>query len=163
MYKAENFLNKLKKGGSELFKSAKSAVKLSNEEERLKNIYMDIGKKVHEIYCYGGTLGRYFDDKYMEIQDCENRIKRLKEELESIKGVKLCPVCGKTNPALASFCSKCGANLNGQKPLIEGKSEKKTTDLLEDVAPPPTPEICPNCGHRVSPQDKYCLSCGKKI
>jgi uncharacterized membrane protein YvbJ len=163
MYEAKTLLNKLKKGGAELLKSAKTTVKLANEEERLKNIYIDIGKKVHEIYCYGGTLGRFFDDKYMEILDCENRIKAHKVEMESIRGIKLCPICNKTNSASALFCAKCGVSLSDQRPLIEGKSESKASELLADVAKPPAPENCPNCGHRVSRADIHCLSCGRKI
>ena len=163
MYEAKSILEKLKKGGAELLKSAKTTVKLANEEERLKNIYIEIGKKVHEIYCYGGTLGRYFDDKYMEILDCENRIKSHKIEMENIRGVKLCPKCNKSNPATAMFCAKCGGSLSGQRPLIDGKSEDKTAELIADVAKPPAPDICQNCGHRVSPADTHCLSCGRKI
>ena len=57
-----------------LIKSTKLSIDLSSEESRLKSIYVDIGKKVHEIYTYGGSLGKFFDEKYGELKECENKI-----------------------------------------------------------------------------------------
>ncbi|MCL2461888.1 MAG: zinc-ribbon domain-containing protein [Defluviitaleaceae bacterium] len=96
------------KSSSNLLKSAKLSMNLASEEDNLKKIYIDIGKKVHEIYLYGGSLGKVFDDKYREIVESEARINGLREKINAVKGAQVCPKCGKTIDRAAEFCPKCG-------------------------------------------------------
>jgi rubrerythrin len=102
----------LTKTSGDLLKTTKLSVSLSNEEESLKNLYVEIGKKVHEIYLYGGSLGKFFDEKYRELEIQENKIKELRETLDMVKGVKSCPKCGKSVDKAAEFCPKCGNSMS---------------------------------------------------
>jgi hypothetical protein len=107
------------KTSSVLVKTTKLSVTLAQEQEALKALYVEIGKKVHEIYQYGGTLGKFFDEKYREIEGLERKIDGLKEEIAKIKGVKECPKCGKQVDKNAEFCPKCGLRLEGVAPMGE--------------------------------------------
>ena len=106
-----NFTKNATKSSGDLFKSTKLSMSVSTEQNNLKNLYMEIGKKVHEIYQYGGNLGKFFDEKYREIEACEQRILELKEQIGQIKGTRECPKCGKSAERTAEFCPKCGIRM----------------------------------------------------
>ena len=50
----------VKDGTGELYQTTKINVDLGKEQDNLKKLYYEIGKKVHEIYQYGGSLGKVF-------------------------------------------------------------------------------------------------------
>lgn len=162
-------------------KSTKLSIDLSGEESRLKALYTDIGKKVHEIYSYGGSLGKFFDDKYKEILECEDKIDELRKALEISKGVKACPKCGKTASVSAEFCPKCGGKLGefteipqilaapdeieipaaSSEPIKAGNMPVEP--VFETIVKTPPTKKCPVCGKENSSADKFCLSCGRII
>ena len=96
------------KTSGDIVKQTKLSLSLANEESNLKSIYTDIGRKVHEIYSYGGSLGEYFDEKYMEIQKQESKIADIQNQLNTTKGTKPCPSCSADVQKTAVFCPKCG-------------------------------------------------------
>ncbi|MCL2217613.1 MAG: zinc ribbon domain-containing protein [Defluviitaleaceae bacterium] len=106
-----NIARNVTKASGDLLKSTKLNMSLSSEEANLKSLYMEIGRKVHEIYSYGGSLGEYFDGKYMEIVECERKISDIKEQIGKIKGIRECPKCGKKVERVSEFCPKCGLKL----------------------------------------------------
>ena len=106
-----NFTRNVTKSSGDLFKSTKLSMAVSAEQTNLKNLYLEIGKKVHEIYQYGGSLGKFFDEKYRELESCELKIEELKEQISLIKGTRECSKCGKTAERTAEFCPKCGIRL----------------------------------------------------
>ena len=106
-----NFTKNVTKSSGDLFKSTKLSMSVSTEQNNLKNLYLEIGKKVHEIYQYGGSLGKFFDEKYREIEASELKIAELKEQISLIKGTRECSKCGKQAERAAEFCPKCGIRL----------------------------------------------------
>jgi hypothetical protein len=117
-----NITRNVGKTSNVFIKTAKLSVTLSQEQEALKTLYIEIGKKVHEIYQYGGSLGKFFDEKYRELESQERKITDLKDELAKIKGVKDCPKCGKQVDKNAEFCPKCGLRLDGVAAVGEAPS-----------------------------------------
>ena len=103
-----NITKNVTKTSGDLLKTTKLNLSLSNEEANLKNLYMEIGKKVHEIYLYGGSLGKFFDEKYKELSSLEMKISDIKEQIGVIKGTRECAKCGKPVERTAEFCPKCG-------------------------------------------------------
>ncbi|MDR1704702.1 MAG: zinc-ribbon domain-containing protein [Clostridiales bacterium] len=93
-------------------KTTKLSMDLASEESNLKAIYLEIGKKVHEIYAYGGSLGKFFDEKYKELVECEQKLDTIRRNLDEAKGTRTCPKCGKTAAATAEFCPKCGTKMD---------------------------------------------------
>lgn len=165
------------KTSGDLFKTTKLGMNLSTEETNLKNLYMDIGKKVHEIYQYGGTLGKFFDEKYLELEACERKIEEIKAQISVIKGTKTCPKCGKALERTAEFCHKCGirvelAGIETPEPEVSPEVLPEVLpNLLPDVLPEVSPEpiantkpalkTCRICSTQNESTAKFCLSCGR--
>lgn len=179
--------NTIAKTSGDLFKSTKISLSLSAEEERLKAIYLDIGKKVHEIYQYGGSLGKAFDEKYAEIVKQEDKIQKLRQQIEIIKGTKACPKCSAVMDKNAEFCSKCGYKAGASEaslpdtvtptsdtPINVDNSDVPETETIEMSGIEtnyPEPEtitlfpkkMCRACGKEVENNDKFCLYCGRML
>ncbi|MDR0958126.1 MAG: zinc ribbon domain-containing protein [Clostridiales bacterium] len=161
---------KVIKSSGEFAKTAKLKLQVSTEEQRLNALYMEIGKKVKEIYDYGGSLGSVFDEKYREISIITNKINELKERVNTIKGVRDCPFCGASVPKESGYCPKCGKSTT----TVDFSNQALFTPT-EDVPPPipeqsPIPETstngqefvtCRSCGKQSPKGDKFCLSCGR--
>jgi len=171
------FTKGVSKTSGEILKSTKLSLALASEEDKLKQLYMEIGKKVHEIYQYGGTLGKFFDEKYAEIQQTETAIFELKNQMNMIKGVKSCTKCGASIERTAEFCPKCGYRLDTAAGSSHAERQYISADeRLYTPAPeqPPATEqpskppeinivICRNCQAKNEPGSKFCLTCGRMI
>ncbi|MDR1531250.1 MAG: zinc-ribbon domain-containing protein [Clostridiales bacterium] len=160
----------IQKTSREFLKTTKMSIAITNEEERLKSIYIDIGKKVHEIYMYGGTLGKVFDEKYADILACETRLQELRDKLDDLKGTSTCPKCGKNAERDAEFCPRCGMKMN--EPLSRpAESHPGESHPVESRPEPPAPaeekpkpkKICLVCGAENEDGVKYCGVCGRMI
>jgi len=156
-----------------LIKTTKLSLNLSGAEEELKRVYLDIGKKVEEIYLYGGSLGKAFDERYQELLKKQANIAAIKEQLNAVKGTRECPKCGKVVERGAEFCPKCGAQLAGETAAATMTPEAPpppVTPVTQVVPPPqsqpaPAPVMedwaCSVCGAKNPVGDKFCLSCGR--
>ena len=186
-----NFTKNVTKTSGDLFKSTKLSMAVTAEQNALKNLHLEIGKKVHEIYQYGGNLGKYFDEKYREIEACEIKIEELKEQISLIKGVRECTKCGKSAERIAEFCPKCGIRfaLAGEQPATQTQPKPDTTPSTppaDTIPPEPTPQPpvslapstpappvtidppkttrhCRVCGMENDINTKFCLSCGRIV
>lgn len=167
-----NVARSIAKGSGTLIKTTKLTLDLSGEESKLKALYSEIGKKVHEIYSYGGSLGEYFDQRYQDILEHQRKIDDIKEALDIAKGVKTCPKCGKASPRASAFCPKCGEVISDVPEMTEAAartaySHPPSGNAFDDVPssqippPPITSKICNVCGSTNSPSDRFCLSCGR--
>ena len=152
------------KTSGELLKSTKLSLALASEEDKLKQIYMEIGKKVHEIYQYGGSLGKFFDEKYEEIQTAQAGIQGIKSQLDTIKGVKPCPKCGTSVERSAGFCPKCGAQMDTPvSPSPAGAPPAAEAPVTPEPAQKKSAIICRNCQAENEPGSKFCLTCGRLL
>jgi len=170
-----NFTKNISKSSGDLFKTTRLSMNVSSEQTNLKNLYLEIGKKVHEIYQYGGTLGKFFDDKYLELEACERKINELKEQISQIKGVRECPKCGKTADRTSEFCPKCGIRFGTPSAEITEPSvqtqpistpEQPQIQITQDIPPPPPmakTKSCRVCGMENDVSTKFCLSCGRIV
>ncbi|MDR1688416.1 MAG: zinc ribbon domain-containing protein [Clostridiales bacterium] len=163
------------KTSGEMLKTTKISFSLSAEEDKLKAIYTDIGKKVAEIYQYGGSLGKVFDEKYLEVVKQEDKIQKLRQQLETIKGVKTCPKCLAQMDKDAEFCSKCGYRASGAADLTgeDTVSAHKAPGLADEYMPEAETrqehiedkpvKVCRACGKQNDANDKFCLFCGRMM
>ena len=146
------------KTSGELLKSTKLSLSLASEEDKLKMIYMEIGKKVHEIYQYGGSLGKFFDEKYEDIQKTETIILDIKNQMNMIKGVKTCSKCGANTERNAGFCPKCGLALDSSPSEAPPLPKPPKTEVPEKNS-----VTCRNCQSENEPGSKFCLTCGRMM
>jgi len=167
------------KKSSQFLRSTKLTMALTSEEQKLKNLYFDIGKKVHEIYRYGGSLGEAFDEVYAQIREIDGRIKALKREIAENKGVTSCGSCGASVEREADFCPKCGSP-NGHPAPRQREPRQETPEReaprqqeprpAASNAPPPSErpvvsneKSCPVCGKMNAASERFCLLCGRVI
>jgi len=168
-----NVTRSIAKGSGTLIKTTKLTMDLSSEESKLKALYSEIGKKVHEIYTYGGSLGEYFDKRYQDILEHQRKINELQEALDIAKGVKTCPKCGKTSPRSSTFCPKCGEDVStvpsktAEPPRVADDADATVhIPVPPSQAPPQEPQApqgkkCNVCGSDNDSFDRFCLSCGR--
>lgn len=100
------------KVSGEVAQQAKIKLKATHIKGQIENCYTRIG----ELY-YGSVECE--QDNGEKISATMEEIKALKEELEELnaqspknKYVKKCTFCDAVNDSEASYCSKCGSNLN---------------------------------------------------
>lgn len=158
----------VKDSTGEIYNTAKINVDLGKEQDHLNKLYYEIGKKVHEIYQYGGSLGKFFDEKYLEIKEVEERIEELQKKMEEVKKVRVCTECGKEVEKGAKFCPKCGASMSNvpakDKEEVAQSSEKPIEVENNDASKPKNEtKICPTCKAENGMDDKFCLSCGRAL
>lgn len=102
---------------------AKIKFAISEEKNKINEIYADIGRTVYDNY----TKGDYVEEEIREF--CEN-IDKHSEELMTLQkraeeaggGIK-CHECGENNRKDSSFCSKCGTPIKST-----GYSEQHTSE-----------------------------------
>lgn len=139
MGEVKTILNKIGKNitktSASIIKKTKLSIKISSEESKLEEKYIEIGKKVQEIYAYGGNLGKFFDEKYLEILEIEKNITEIKEKIEDGKEEKI------------------------YNPQVNPNKSIEQDDIIEEIVS----KICPVCDEQNEPTSRFCLKCGRNI
>ena len=107
-----NKFNDVSKGVNDKAKSISEANNLKRkilyEEERIVEIFTDIGKKYYKNPNEDPNVLKVLCD---DIDTRRRRIKRMRYEFNQIKGYKICPKCGAEVNDKFQFCGVCGARL----------------------------------------------------
>lgn len=100
------------KGFSDKTKSISEANNLKRkilyEEERIVEIFTDIGKKYYKNPNEDPANLKILCD---DIDTRRRRIKKMRFELNGIRGYKICPKCDNEVNERFQFCGRCGARL----------------------------------------------------
>lgn len=100
------------KGVSDKTKSMSEASNLKRkilyEEERIVEIFTDIGKKYYKNPNEDPANLKVLCD---DIDTRRRRIKKMRFELNGIRGYKVCPKCDAEVNERFQFCGRCGARL----------------------------------------------------
>lgn len=143
------------KKSSELVEVTKLNSSISSEENKIRELYQQIGKSVYQKFVIGEEVIPEVNDTCLEIQTREKTIDDLKEKIHEIKNIRLCEQCGAELDRDTAFCSKCGAKQEPIKPpeqAEENVEEQKTS-----------PGLCESCGCAVDEGSAFCSNCGAKI
>ena len=104
--------NDASKGGSDKAKNISEANNLKRkilyEEERIVEIFTDIGKKYYKNPDEDPNVFKVLCD---DIDTRRRRILRMRFELNQIRGYKICPKCNAEVNEKFQFCGRCGARL----------------------------------------------------
>ncbi len=105
-------LGNVSRGASDKAKNISEANNLKRkilyEEERIVEIFTDIGKKYYKTQNEDTEgLKALCDD----IDTRRRRIKKMRFELNGIRGYKICPKCDAEVNERFQFCGRCGARL----------------------------------------------------
>ncbi len=105
-------LGSVSKGASDKAKNISEASNLKRkilyEEERIVEIFTDIGKKFYKNPDGDASELKALCD---DIDQRRRRIKKMRYELNGIRGYKICPKCDAEVNERFQFCGRCGARL----------------------------------------------------
>jgi DNA repair exonuclease SbcCD ATPase subunit len=111
------FMDDLKKFGKNISQKTSDMVEItklnsaiSQEKEKIRKIYYEIGTAVYEQFKAGNNLG--MEEKCSQIAEHEQKIEELQEKILEIKNTGKCPSCGTEVSEDTAFCPQCGAKLN---------------------------------------------------
>lgn len=125
---------------------AKINMQISGEEDNIKDLYHQIGKKYYELHPNSNKAE--FEALCNSVTQSLEKINTYKEQIQSIKGVKKCSNCGAEIEDSSVFCGVCGS----KAATVEEKQES-----------PPVSPICPGCQNPVTEDMAFCEGCGKKL
>jgi hypothetical protein len=97
-----------KKSG-DLVEVAKLNLSIGTEEDKIKKVYIDLGKVTYETFTNGGEVDEVLKSYCEMIKSHEENIKDIKMKILELKDLKLCPGCGVELDSDFDYCSKCGA------------------------------------------------------
>ena len=100
--------------------------KLNDEKRALNKLYAAIGKHIYQGDEQNPPQG--LEDEFAAIKSTLETISQLTEQLNKLKGIVVCPECGREATRDEKFCAGCGSKL----PEAEQKlSEKMKQDMKE--------------------------------
>lgn len=109
------FMDTFTNAGRGVTEKAKNATEVNNlkrkilyEEERIVEVFADIGKKYYKNPEEDPAVLKALCD---DVDTRRRRIKQMRFELNSIRGYKICPKCDAEVNEKFQFCGVCGARL----------------------------------------------------
>lgn len=148
--KAKEAAQEVAKRSGELVEVTKLNINISNEEEKIRKLYLKMGKKIYETYKDQQPVDNEFEETCKEIDAIFENIENMKQKILEIKNIKRCGECGKELAQDAAFCIKCGA-----------KQPEQTTQPIEEKDT--TAKVCPVCNEPIDVEADFCTKCGAKI
>ncbi len=105
--------------------------KIAYEEERIVEIFADIGKSLYE------NRNQDMEDFAPLCDDIDlrkRRIKRMRLEMNEIRGIKLCETCGTEVDEKFQYCGVCGAKLPSSREVQVTENDGSLPDLIAGSA-----------------------------
>ena len=170
------------RGAKDMTDTARQNSLIAEEEKRIPNLYMQIGKLYYETHeaDQESQLGMLC----LAIKAANERIAGYNEEIRKIKGAARCPSCGAEMPIDSFFCGSCGMKFEmapvPHAPDIPAPPEAPlpaavpvAPEVMQQPEPPPPEPVqpvsteavkrfCPSCGTQTDESVVFCKSCGTK-
>lgn len=118
---------------------------ISQNENKINNVYYQIGKIF--ISIYGDDCKEEFAGMVAMAAELEQQNITYKQQIQDIRGIQHCEKCGAEVPKGGAFCSSCGA--------VMPKVDKQT--IVDECIK------CANCGSMVKKGMKFCTACGQAM
>ncbi|MCI8404969.1 MAG: hypothetical protein HFE49_08735 [Clostridia bacterium] len=84
---------------------------ISDTEDKIKEIYTEMGKSIYDCYKATGDADNSLIEKCGKIDALMIEVAEFKEQLAELKETVKCDECGAYNHSEDVYCSKCGAKL----------------------------------------------------
>lgn len=117
---------------------AKLNSSISDEERRIDNSYLEIGKLY--VSLHDAEHEADFDGLIAAIHESEGKIKDYQQKIKDIKGVVKCEKCGAEVPSNSAFCGSCGAPMPVVQPVEEAQDVPAAAEAAEPAAQESVPE-----------------------
>lgn len=118
---------------------------ISQNENKINNVYYQIGKLFVSIY--GDDCKPEFAGMVATIAELEQQNITYRKQIQDIKGIQHCEKCGAEVPKGVAFCSSCGAAM----PKVD--KQVATDDCVK----------CSSCGSMVKKGMRFCTACGQAM
>lgn len=153
------------KKSEDMVEIAKLNKQITNEEDRIKLTYVEIGKVIYSKYEKDELTDAELIEFCNKIDEFHKNISLIKEKIAQLKNVKICSGCGAELELTSEYCAKCGVK---QEVIYRERIEKNETDegmeeqeTQEDIIS--KPKFCPSCGQEIASNSKFCQGCGAKL
>lgn len=114
--------DKISNTSKDVAKKAKDVAEIANlnsqittKETTIKSTYVEIGKYVYENLKEDAPAE--IAEKFAAIDALMAEIAEMKKNIQALKGVMVCPNCGKDVETGAAFCPGCGNKM--PEPVVE--------------------------------------------
>ncbi len=108
---ASKFAKIFAKRTSDAISSTKLSISISEANNKIKDIYTEIGETMYEKYLNNEATDPEFETAFQQIDKLMVDIGELYDKKAELKNAQRCKNCGTLNKDDADFCSKCGATL----------------------------------------------------
>ncbi len=130
--KITNTSKDVAKKAKEVAEIANLNSQVSTKESTIKSTYVEIGKYVYENLKEDAPAE--IAEKFATIDGLMAEIADMKKTIQELKGVLVCPGCGKDVEAGAAFCPGCGSKM--PEPVVEEVvSEEAPVEVAAEEAP----------------------------
>ncbi len=135
---------------------------ITNEEDRIKLTYVEIGKEIYSRYERNDNIHEELVELCGRIDEYHKNILGIREKIAQLKNVKICSSCGAELELNSEFCVKCGGK---QEIFQTGNNEPIEADMIQEVQEDEVikPKFCSACGQEAMPDSKFCQGCGAKL
>ena len=131
-----NFFDRLGKKANEAYQATKEKTvnlteeikiktKINEKNDKIEEIYAEIGKFVYTELKDGRDADRnVVTEKCNAISTLNDELEKLRADLLALKNIKKCVKCGKEMELNSDFCSNCGEKQPKVEPKVEVKNEE---------------------------------------
>lgn len=92
----------------------KIGVKIDKEEKNIEQLYANLGRVFYQVNKEAPEV--MYEDLFRTIAGAKKQLAYLKQELDTVRGLKHCASCNGQLEATDLFCSVCGSNVNSPEP-----------------------------------------------
>ncbi len=108
---------------------------ISETEDKIKEIYSEIGKSIYDSYKTDGNTDGKLSEKCRKIDALMLEAAELKEQLAELKETVKCSDCGAYNHSEDVYCSKCGKKLEKNNNFSFEDDDKDNVVIINPVKP----------------------------
>ena len=139
-------------------KETKDKFNISDKNDEIKELYLEIGKTVYDMYKNGEDVGDVFLKECKKIEKTLKEITQIQKNILYNKGLRDCQNCNETIPLDSKFCEHCGEKQKEVK--VKEENTKLEEKQIEEVK---VDKVCPECGMIMDINSEFCKKCGHKF
>ncbi len=96
---------------------------ISETQDKIKDIYAEMGKTVYDKYKSEGDICECMAEKCTKIDALFEEVAELNKQLAELKETVKCPQCDAYNNADDVYCSKCGGKMENAEQYEEEEEQ----------------------------------------